>query len=182
MKHPCAASLSAALAFLAVASSQPARAADTPKTACARPEARQFDFWAGDWDVFDKGDLKTPTAHVVVSHILDGCALLEHYEDPKGEVGQSITAFDSSRGVWHQTWITNHGDMLIVEGTFKNGAMTLTGSERMGDGKPRMVRGTWKLIDGGVEEIGLRSTNGGKTWTLWFDLIFKPHEQVMARL
>jgi hypothetical protein len=29
--------------------------ADAPPTACAAPAYHQFDFWTGDWDVFDVG-------------------------------------------------------------------------------------------------------------------------------
>jgi hypothetical protein len=38
------------------------------------------------------------------------------------------------------------------------------------------VRGTWKPADGGVRETAIVSTDAGKTWQPWFDLIFRPHK------
>src|ERR1700758_4481159 len=63
---------------------------------CSSPEYRQFDFWVGDWDVFEK-DAATSIAHVRVDRILDGCVLREHYEDKTGAVGESFTIYDTGR-------------------------------------------------------------------------------------
>ena len=40
------------------------------------PEYRQFDFWIGDWDVFDVDSPTTRVARIRVDRILDGCVLL----------------------------------------------------------------------------------------------------------
>jgi hypothetical protein len=34
----------------------------------------------------------------------------------------------------------------------------------------------WKPVNGGVRETAFSSTNGGKTWKPWFDLMFRPHK------
>ena len=49
--------------------------------ACTTPEYRQFDFWVGDWDVFESAGV-TKAAHVRVGTILGGCIVYEQYEDP----------------------------------------------------------------------------------------------------
>jgi hypothetical protein len=51
--------------------------------------------------------------------------------------------------------------------------MTLSGEQ---DGKT-LVRGTWRAVEGAVREIAVKSSDGGKTWTPWFDLTFRPHKQ-----
>ncbi len=43
--------------------------------------------------------------------------------------------------------------------------------------EPTLVRGTWHPVNGGVREIGVTSTDAGKTWKPWFDLVFRPHKQ-----
>ncbi len=152
------------------ASHAPGRASDVPKrTHCTALEYRQFDFWAGDWDVFDVG---TPTkvAHARVDLILDGCVLREDYQGADGHQGKSFSIYDVSRKVWHQSWVTNRGELLMIDGRFEGGAMVLTGEDRA---KGALVRGEWKPENGNVRETAVTSINGGKTWTPWFDLVFR---------
>ncbi|HEV7218857.1 MAG TPA: hypothetical protein VGN39_08285 [Terriglobales bacterium] len=129
-------------------------------TPCAAPAYRQFDFWAGDWDAFDVGS-PNKAAHVRVDPILGGCVLREDYQAVDGHEGQSFTIYDGARNVWHQSWVTNRGQMLEIEGKLEAGEMVLTGEDHA---KGDLVRGTWKPVDGGVREIGVTSTDGGKTW------------------
>ncbi len=141
--------------------------------ACSEPEYRQFDFWLGIWDVFDAGGT-TPVAHVKVSRLLDGCVVHEDYSEDNGYEGQSFSIYDSSRRVWHQTCVTNRGWLLIVEGKMQGDAMVLSGWYVSHRGQKTLARGTWKAVSGGVREIGVTSTDGGKTWQPWFDLVFRP--------
>jgi hypothetical protein len=144
--------------------------------ACSAPPFQQFDFWVGDWDAFEVDNPDTPVAHNRVTRILGGCVLLEVYEGTNGMIGQSFSIYDPTRKVWHQSWVTNRGELLVIEGGIRAGEMVLSGVDRTKDGKSRRVRGTWKSVEGGVRETALRSTDGGKTWNLWFDLLFRPHK------
>ena len=146
--------------------------AELPKSECKAAEHHQFDFWLGDWDVFE-ADGVTQAAHVRVERALDGCALLELYEDGSGMKGESLSAYDASRKVWHQTWMTNRGQVLMIEGKMQSDAMVLSGSYRSTDGKQTLARGTWKRATDGVRETAVTSGDGGKTWRPWFDLIFR---------
>src|SRR5579872_7532679 len=93
-------------AALIGSSSLAAPAAPTSAAApCASTEYRQFDFWLGDWDVFERSD-GSRVATARVRSILGGCVLLEEYRDLNGQGGNSFTLYDASRGVWHQTWVT----------------------------------------------------------------------------
>ena len=95
--------------------------ADSPKPeACTAPEYRQFDFWAGDWDAFDFDNPTTKVAGTQVDLILDGCVLRENYQATDGHQGQSFSIYDASRKVWHQTWVTNRGQLLIIEGDVRS--------------------------------------------------------------
>jgi hypothetical protein len=79
-------------------------AADLSQPAsCVAPAYRQFDFWAGDWDVFDVGST-IKVAHAQVDLILGGCVLREDYQCTDGHKGQSFTIYDAARNVRHQTW------------------------------------------------------------------------------
>ena len=143
---------------------------------CSAPDFRQFDFWIGDWDAFDVGK-SAIVAHARIDPILDGCVLREDYQNSSGLKGQSFSLYDPSRKIWHQSWATNRGQLLVIEGKLEAGEMILAGQDRTADGKERRVRGTWKPMNGGVRETALVSTDAGSTWQPWFDLIFRPHAQ-----
>jgi hypothetical protein len=158
---------------LLVANNLPGRAfAAGPAAAphCASAAYRQFDFWAGDWDVFDVGN-PIQVAHSKVDLILDGCVLREDYQGTDGHKGQSFTIYDSARDIWHQTWVTNRGELLEIEGKLDAGVMILSGEDHANH---TLVRGWWKPVNGDVRETAATSTDGGKTWKPWFDLLFRP--------
>jgi hypothetical protein len=166
------------LALLAVAQNRSASSLSTnnshQNSPCSAPGYRQFDFWLGDWDTFDVGST-TPNAHVKVDRLLEGCVLREQYDGADGHKGQSLSIYDRSRKLWHQSWVTNRGELLVIEGKFQDDAMVLSGADRTPDGRERQVRGIWKPQDGGVRETAVTSIDGGKTWNPWFDLIFRSH-------
>jgi hypothetical protein len=145
--------------------------AESPmSTSCAAPTYRQFDFWVGDWDAFDVGN-PIKVAHARVDRILDGCVLREDYRGVDGHKGQSFTIYDAARKVWHQSWVTNRGELLVIEGKSEAGEMVLTGEDHVAG---TIVRGLWRPEKGGVRETAVTSSDGGKTWKPWFDLVFRP--------
>jgi hypothetical protein len=163
----------AAWAFCAAAPSF--LAAAPPGARCQAPEYRQFDFWAGDWDAYDADDPGRPAARVHVDPILDGCALREDYRGVNGLVGQSLNTFDAVRRVWHQSWVTNRGQLLVLEGELRDGRMTLRATEAT-PGGPVLWEGVWiPQPDGTVRETAKTSSDGGKSWKPAFDMIFRKH-------
>jgi hypothetical protein len=146
-----------------------------PRAACVEPAYHEFDFWVGDWDASEVAGT-TPVARVRVDLILDGCVLREDYQGTDGHKGQSFSIYDASRRVWHQSWVTNRGELLVIEGNRQGGEMVLSGADHTVSGAERHVRGTWKPEDGGVRETAVTSTDGGKTWNQWFDLRFRKHK------
>jgi hypothetical protein len=153
----------------------PVPSEESPKpVSCVTSQYRQFDFWVGDWDAFDVDNATTVVARTQVDRILDGCVLRENYEGTDGHRGQSFSIYDASRAVWHQSWVTNRGQLLVIEGKIEGDEMVLSGADRAADGRERRIRGTWKPVNGGVRETAITSTDGGKTWKPWFDLMFRP--------
>lgn len=166
--------LIAAAVCAAWAAAAPGRA--TPASRCAAAEYRQFDFWAGDWDAYDADDTSKPAARVHVDSIVDGCALREDYRGNNGLVGQSLNIYDAVRKVWHQSWVTNRGQLLVLEGGLHDGRMTLRATEPTENG-PVLWKADWIPQAGGtVRETAEISSDGGKTWKPAFDMIFKKHK------
>lgn len=175
--------LALALAFSAVA--LPARAASTPRpdstkaataapspkaSPCDAPEAHQFDFWIGSWEV------RTPDGKVAgtnrIEPVLGGCALQEHWVGARGMTGTSLNMYIPSKGQWHQTWVDDHGTLLLLDGAYKDGAMVLSGESKPAPGSstPTRQRITWSRLDGGdVRQLWEQSQDGGATWTVVFD-------------
>lgn len=139
-----------------------------PTAPCAVPAYHQFDFWIGDWEVLDT-EGSTKVAHARIDSILGGCVLREDYQGADGHKGQSFTIYDATRRVWHQTWVTNRGELLEIEGKLENGDMVLSGRNQQG----ALVRGTWRPVHGEVREFAVTSTDNGRTWKPWFDLMFR---------
>ena len=168
----------AALALAPLFLTPPVPAASAPAApgaACAAGQYREFDFWLGDWDVFDVGGAATPVARAHITRVLDGCVVHELYEASTGGLrGESFSLYDRSRSLWHQTWVTNRGRLLQIEGGLRQDRMMFNGSY-LEDGKNTLIRALWWPVRDGVRERAEISADGGQTWQPSFDLIFHTH-------
>jgi hypothetical protein len=111
-----------------------------------------------------------------VTRLREGCVVHEVCESQRTR-GESFSIFDRSRGVWHQTWVTNRGRLLQVEGVPRDGRLTLTGTYLDGDGRRTDIRAFWWAVPEGVREQAETSGDHGHTWQPEFDLIFRPHRE-----
>ncbi len=151
------------------ASGQSAMTPPAPRPAtkpCASPEHRQFDFWAGRWDVKEPDGKAAGTNEIRL--LFDGCALQENWAGTDGSVGTSLNVYDASRKVWHQTWVDQRGGLLVLEGRFEGGKMVLRGITVKKDG-PVENRITWQPLGGNVRQLWEASRDSGKTWSVVFD-------------
>ncbi|WP_158880126.1 hypothetical protein [Rhodanobacter sp. L36] len=157
-----------------VLSNLPAQAASrSPSGSCSAEVYRQFDFWIGDWDTFDSDAPNKPSiARNHVDAILDGCVLREDYDQFDGLHGQSFTTYDASRKVWHQSWVTNRGGLLVMEGTQQGRRIVLSGIDTR---KHVLMRVSWEAQGHGVREIARQSSDNSAQWQPVFDIVFRPH-------
>jgi hypothetical protein len=106
--------------------------------------------------------------------MLDGCAIREVYRRLDGYTGESFSTYDKSRRRWHQNWVTNRGELLLLDGGIKDASMVLAGPEQPTNGTASTIRGVWKReANGSVRETAERTTDGGATWTVVFDIEFR---------
>jgi len=151
-----------------------AGAAETAPAPCASPEHHQFDFFAGDWDTYD---MEAPTKIVArnrVTPMVGGCALREVYEGSDGLQGESFSIYDAGRGVWHQSWVTNRGQLLLLDGKLEGPRMVFRAVEKTPAGEV-LWRAVWWPEGPAVRETAERSLDGGKTWKPAFDIVFRKH-------
>ena len=91
--------------------------------ACCTPEYAQFDFWVGDWEVFNENGDKV--GENLVEKLEDNCILNENWTGAKGGSGKSYNYYDPSDETWNQLWISNSGNILKLKGTASQDKMTL---------------------------------------------------------
>jgi hypothetical protein len=146
-----------------------------PPQPCGQPEATQFDFWLGEWEVLAKDRV---VGHNLISRIQGGCTLLEEYTASGGAFeGKSFNYFDSADGRWHQVWVDNSGTRLHLTGGFADGQMVMSG-ERTVNGKVSTDRISWTdNPDGTVRQLWELSADGGETWQVLFDGLYRHPEK-----
>jgi hypothetical protein len=126
-------------------------------------QRRAFDFWLGDWEV------RNPEGGVVghnrISPLFDGRALREDWSGAGGVEGTSLNCYSAQNGRWHQTWVDSDGDLLLLDGGMRDGAMVMEGM--VGETHQRI---TWTPTRDGA---GLRqlweTSEDGVAWQTVFD-------------
>jgi len=78
--------------------------------------------------------LEEPYASRLRTH--PGCVLRVVYQQTNGLVGESFSLYDASRGRWHQSWFTNRGSLLLLDGGLEGDRMVLTGRKHGAAGGP----------------------------------------------
>jgi hypothetical protein len=136
---------------------------------CASPKAHEFDFWIGNWTVYQNGTDKIVGYNNIVA-VADGCGIQENWKDVTGSsIGTSLNKFAFRKGKWQQFWIDNSGLTLELEGNFSADKMIMMG--QTGD---TMEKITWfKNADGTVRQLWEQSKDKGTTWTVSFDGLYK---------
>ena len=92
---------------------------------CCSENHKAFDFWIGDWTVYNTSGKIIGTNKVV--KLQDGCVLQENWKaSNNSNTGTSYNFFDSSDNTWNQVWISNTGNVLNLKGNIsKEGIMVL---------------------------------------------------------
>ena len=142
-----------------------------PKPACTSAENKQFDYWAGEWNVFNLEGAQIGSSRV--TSIAGGCGLLEEWQPGNQAGGKSLNFFDASDGRWHQVWV-GAGGIVRIAGGLQNGVMTLVGVDRKTPQGTVRDRITWApQTDGAVEQRWDLSSDGGATWKTGFVGIYR---------
>jgi hypothetical protein len=137
--------------------------------ACADLAYRQFDFWQGEWNVATADGKLVGRDRIEKDY--GGCVLQEHWTSVDGGTGGSVSIYDTSRKLWHQTWVDSTGTLVVLEGGLKDGAMVMTG-EMAQDGKHVQDRMSWTPQGSKIRQLWETSSDGGKTWKVIFDVYY----------
>ncbi len=149
--------------------------ADSQAFPCrSMPEAHQFDFWIGEWDVTAWKSAATPPAagHGFndVHPIMEHCLISENWTSPTGSIGKSTNWYDTNLHQWRQAWIADGGGSLDYAGEYKDGAMRFTGWTLNPDGSHMLQKLTFfNVAPDTVRQLFEQSADSGKTWQSTFD-------------
>jgi hypothetical protein len=136
-----------------------------PPSPCRLPEARQFDFWIGEWDV-TWGEDGSGTNTVTLE--LDSCVIVENFDgNPTFDFrGRSFSSYNPETGKWEQTWVDNNGGYITFVGEYADGKMELR-TRRTVEGEELINRMVfYNIAEDSLDWDWEKSTDDGKTWEL----------------
>ena len=131
-------------------------------------EAKQFNFWVGEWDVYNPQGRHDGAS--VIQSFADGCGILENWTGTIGGSGKSINFYDPTAGKWFQYWIGQAGGPARYSGVYRDKAIRYEGEPVIVSGKKMLSRLTFFNIDANtVRQLAETSSDEGKTWTTSYD-------------
>lgn len=149
----------------------------TVKKPCSSIEYSQFDFWVGNWNVYnDKGAL------IGVNNIVkmtNACTIQENWTSKTSKSkGTSYNYFNKIDNSWNQVWIDNSGFSLILKGKFEKGKMILNSEiikSKKGSYRNQII---WeKKKDNSVVQIWNYINENGKVIKEVFKGLYKKREE-----
>ena len=143
---------------------------------CSSEAHRQFDFWVGEWDVYDtKGDTIVGYNHI--KSILGDCVIEENWTGGSGFQGKSFNTYNPVDSTWNQVWVDQSGATLHFSGKFADNVMALKGEKQGPKGKALFTLDfTYDEKENTVRQVWNMSQDEGATWKLLFDGTYKKRE------
>lgn len=123
----------------------------TDNCACCSEFHDQFDFWIGEWTVYNV-DGKEVGKNIITKQY-DNCVLQEKWTSAAKNRGTSYNYYDKKDNTWNQVWIDNSGFSLTLKGKYNNGKMVLNSEMLEGKNGNYYNQITWtKNNDGSVTQ------------------------------
>jgi hypothetical protein len=156
------------------AAAQAAPPAHSPDTCRNDPNFRAQDFSVGSWDVY-RANAKT--AEVKMELILNECAIQQTWTVPTEKTTGNVSGLFSYSLIqksWIYAFTTDYANNNYFLGEVVGpGQMRYETKVLQSDGGVRLRRWTLSLqSDGHISEKSVASTDGGKTWSDGYELIW----------
>lgn len=142
---------------------------EAQECACCSADFRGFDFWIGDWEVYNPEGKKIGENKVIA--LEDHCIIAENWTGASGGSGKSFNYFDKNDHTWNQLWISNTGNILKLKGTASESKMVLQSEHKPGEVHNKI---TWTLNDdGSVTQLWEVLDANGKVTQKAFEGIYR---------
>jgi tetratricopeptide (TPR) repeat protein len=139
------------------------------------PQARQFDFWIGEWDAYVRGT-NNLAGHSKIEMASGGCMILENWTSVGSPFsGKSMNFVDPVSGKWKQIWVGSGGVNAteFLNGEYREGAMRFEFDTVNPQGAKQQVH--FYFFNEGSDQVRQfheTSTDDGKTWTTTYDFTY----------
>jgi hypothetical protein len=129
---------------------------------CSAPQAAQFDFWIGDWDLTWQDTLHG-TNHI--EKLFGNCTVHENFNGSGNYLGQSWSVYKPSTNQWQQTWVDNQGGYIALTGSWDGKQMVLnTGETQTPKGKQSFRMVYYNIQPNSFDWRWESTSDEGKTW------------------
>lgn len=136
------------------------------------PEAKQFDFWVGEWNVFGLNDAKVGESSI--QKILNENIILENWTGNGGFSGKSFNHYHIGSGQWIQYWVDQGSGRIYFEGSFDpaQNAMVFHEKLRTDPEKPNRRLTFFNISADSVRQFSQLSDDDGETWSVEYDFMY----------
>jgi hypothetical protein len=140
-------------------------------------QARQFDFWIGEWDAYVTGTSNL-AGYSRIEKASGGCMILENWTS-LGNIpfeGKSMNFVDPSTNKWKQVWIGSNGLNVseFLNGEYRDGAMRFEFETTNAQNQKQLVHFYFFNENADqVRQLHETSTDDGKTWVTTYDFTYK---------
>jgi len=123
------------------------------KKPCTSAAYKQFDFWIGNWNVYDAKNNLIGKNNVV--KMKNACAIQENWHSKTStSTGTSYNYYNAADKSWNQVWIDNQGGSLVLKGFYKQHKMVLKSTLITGKKGTYYNQISWfKNADGSVAQL-----------------------------
>ncbi len=139
-------------------------------------QARQFDFWIGEWDAYVRGT-NNLAGQSKIEMASGGCMILENWTSVGSPFsGKSMNFVDPASGKWKQIWVGSGGVNAteFLNGEYRDGAMRFEyETVNPQGGKQNVHFYFFNESADQVRQFHETSDDDGKTWTTTYDFTYK---------
>lgn len=139
------------------------------------PGARLFDFWIGEWDVYNNLFPNNRVGTSIIQNVSGECTILENWQSYNNPFsGKSQNWYDTTTKKWTQLWIgSGGGHQYFTDGEYKDGAMRFKFQQP--DANGIMQPGNFIFYNLGpdkVRQYNELSNDSGKTFQVGYDFMY----------
>jgi Tetratricopeptide repeat len=139
-------------------------------------QARQFDFWIGEWDAYVSGTTNL-AGHSKIERASGGCMILENWTSAGTPFsGKSMNFIDPVSNKWKQVWVGSNGINAseFTNGEYRDGAMRFECDSTNAQGVKTLIHFYFfNQTPDQMRQFHETSTDGGKTWITTYDFTYK---------
>lgn len=166
--------IAGAAALTALLPGAPAAAQQAQQNPCeADPHYADFDFWVGEWEVFNPAGQKAGENSIRKEE--GGCLIVERWTNNGGGTGQSYNYFNPVTEEWRQVWVSQGAIIDYTGGLTESGSMRLEGEIfYQANGQRADFFGEWTpQEDGSVRQHFEQFNAQTGEWTPWFTGVYR---------